>query len=276
MPHDGSSGSGGKTATFEMAEAEWKRKLAASALEVESLRRELSTARSISKGAASDATAALAKSRARVAELQAQLASETYATQQELGRYEEASLAISALHGELRESREKVQAAQRGEQRAVNEKQRLEQALQEAEHQLLELRAKQQPKVPIPPAAPRPPSAAPLREHQQLQARMRLSEESLLRAQVCWPAALCHATGRRSCINMCSAAPSGMHVLRLRLALQAHLYSVRQLCPAFLRNRKAEPRAPHPRLLLPGRQRQALPPATRGGGEALRATALSC
>jgi hypothetical protein len=189
MPRD-ASGPGGKTATFEMAEADLKRKLATSALGIESLRRELSTARSISKGAASDAAAAVAKSRERVSDLEAQLASEKCAAQRELARYFEASRAIEALHIELRDGRERVQKAQSGEQRAVYEQQRLAQELKVTRQQLAELCKTQQPTVPTPPAAPRPPSAAPTREHQQLQARMRLAEESLLRAQVRQPAAL--------------------------------------------------------------------------------------
>jgi hypothetical protein len=66
---------GSRTATYEMAETDLTRRLAASALENESLKRELGTVRSLSKAAASEAVAALVESRERVSELQAQLAS---------------------------------------------------------------------------------------------------------------------------------------------------------------------------------------------------------
>jgi len=165
---------GGKTATTEMVEADLKRKLTASALEVESLRRELATARSLGKGAISEAASAAAKLR----ELEA-------AAERERNRYEEARAATEALQRELRNGRVEVQTAQQGEQRALQEQQRLEAELGRTRQQLQD--AQKQPQIiPTPPAAPRPSSGAP-REHQQLQTRLRLAEEDLAKAQVIHP-----------------------------------------------------------------------------------------
>ena len=109
---------GGKTATSEMVEADLKRKLTASALEVESLKRELATARSLGKGATSEAAIAAATLRERTSELEAQLQADRAAAERER---EESRSAIDTIQRELRNGRDEMQTSQQ-ERRPVGER----------------------------------------------------------------------------------------------------------------------------------------------------------
>ena len=183
MPREPPHTPSGRTATFEAVEAELKRKLAASALEIESLKRDLLTSRSVSKAAALDAAAAIERSRERQADLETQLVAARKAAEEERARHREAMARINALQAELNTYREEAKTAVLEHQRAQQAKSRLEGELKAVQQQLDEAR-RQHASVPAPLPIPRPPSGVSTREHQQLQARLRLAEESLARAQV--------------------------------------------------------------------------------------------